>query len=66
MSRALEVNLMGAVRVVNEFFPLLREARGRIIFISSESTRAAMPFTGPYVVEQAGPGDVRRDPGARA
>ncbi|MGA2478037.1 MAG: SDR family NAD(P)-dependent oxidoreductase [Spirochaetia bacterium] len=52
VSRALEVNLMGAVRVVNEFFPLLREARGRIIFISSESTRAAMPFTGPYVVSK--------------
>jgi NAD(P)-dependent dehydrogenase (short-subunit alcohol dehydrogenase family) len=50
--RALQVNLMGAVRVVNEFFPLLREGRGRILFISSESTRAAMPFTGPYVVSK--------------
>jgi NAD(P)-dependent dehydrogenase (short-subunit alcohol dehydrogenase family) len=52
MHRALEVNLMGAVRVVNEFFPLLREARGRIVFVSSESTRAALPFTGPYVVSK--------------
>ena len=50
--RALDVNVMGAVRVVNEFFPLLREGRGRIVFISSESTRVALPFTGPYVMSK--------------
>jgi NAD(P)-dependent dehydrogenase (short-subunit alcohol dehydrogenase family) len=52
MLRTLDVNVMGAVRVVNEFFPLLREGRGRILFVSSESTRAAMPFTGPYVMSK--------------
>jgi NAD(P)-dependent dehydrogenase (short-subunit alcohol dehydrogenase family) len=52
MRRTLDVNVLGAARVVNEFFPLLREGRGRLVFVSSESTRAAMPFTGPYVVSK--------------
>jgi len=49
--RALEVNVMGAVLVAKEFVPLLRPG-GRLVFISSESTRAAMPFTGPYVMSK--------------
>ena len=52
MRRALDVNVMGAFRVVNDFFPLLREGRGRIVFVSSESTRTALPFTGPYVMSK--------------
>lgn len=49
--RALDVNVMGAVLVTREFVPLLREG-GRLVFVSSESTRAAMPFTGPYVMSK--------------
>jgi NAD(P)-dependent dehydrogenase (short-subunit alcohol dehydrogenase family) len=49
--RALDVNVMGAVLVVKELFPLLREG-SRVVFVSSESTRAAMPFTGPYVMSK--------------
>jgi NAD(P)-dependent dehydrogenase (short-subunit alcohol dehydrogenase family) len=49
--RALEVNALGAVFVVQELFPLLREG-SRVILVSSESTRAAMPFTGPYVMSK--------------
>jgi NAD(P)-dependent dehydrogenase (short-subunit alcohol dehydrogenase family) len=52
MRRTLDVNVMGAFRVVNEFFPLLRNGRGRILLVSSESTRAALPFTGPYVISK--------------
>jgi NAD(P)-dependent dehydrogenase (short-subunit alcohol dehydrogenase family) len=48
VQNALDVNVMGAFRVVREFYPQLRAAGGRIILISSESTRSVMPFTGPY------------------
>lgn len=47
--RALEINVMGAVTAVRELFPLLAEG-SRIVLVSSESTRAAVPFTGPYVM----------------
>lgn len=46
---ALEINVMGAAAVVREFAPLL-EAGSRIVLVSSESTRVAVPFTGPYVM----------------
>jgi len=49
--RALDVNVMGAVLVVQHLFPLLREG-SRLVFISSESTRVAVPFTGPYVMSK--------------
>jgi NAD(P)-dependent dehydrogenase (short-subunit alcohol dehydrogenase family) len=49
--RALDVNALGAFLVVKELFPLLREG-SRVILVSSESTRAAMPFTGPYVMSK--------------
>jgi NAD(P)-dependent dehydrogenase (short-subunit alcohol dehydrogenase family) len=49
--RALDVNVLGAVFVTQGFFPLLH-AGGRVVLVSSESTRAAMPFTGPYVMSK--------------
>lgn len=49
--RALDVNVMGAVLVVKELFPLLKEG-SRLVFLSSESTRAALPFTGPYIMSK--------------
>jgi NAD(P)-dependent dehydrogenase (short-subunit alcohol dehydrogenase family) len=49
--RALEVNVMGVVLVVKELFPLLREG-SRVVLVSSESTRVAMPFTGPYIMSK--------------
>ena len=48
VQEALDVNVMGVFRVVREFYPQLRAARGRVVVISSESTRCVMPFTGPY------------------
>lgn len=44
--RALDVNVMGAVLVVQMLFPLLREG-SRLVFVSSESTRAALPLPAP-------------------
>lgn len=48
VQNALDVNVMGAFRVVREFYPQLSGACGRVVLISSESARCVMPFTGPY------------------
>ncbi len=52
MQAALDVNVMGAFRVVREFFPLLSKPGGRVVLIGSEVSRCAMPFTGPYTVSK--------------
>ena len=53
MSRVLDVNVMGAFRVVKEFFPLLRARKGIVVLVGSESSRCAMPFNGPYTVSKS-------------
>ena len=45
--RQLEVNLTGQLAVTQAFLPLLRQARGRIVFMGSIGDRAALPFLGP-------------------
>jgi NAD(P)-dependent dehydrogenase (short-subunit alcohol dehydrogenase family) len=42
------VNLFGAVTVTQAFLPLLRPARGRLVFVGSISGRLATPFVAPY------------------
>jgi NAD(P)-dependent dehydrogenase (short-subunit alcohol dehydrogenase family) len=49
---ALEVNLMGVSRTVRELFVLLALEKGTIVAVSSEATRCAMPFNGPYTVSK--------------
>jgi NAD(P)-dependent dehydrogenase (short-subunit alcohol dehydrogenase family) len=44
----IEVNLIGQVAVTRAFMPMLRAARGRILFLSSIGGRLAFPFTGAY------------------
>ena len=44
----LEVNVVGQLAVTQAFLPLLRQAQGRIINISSMGGRVAGPWTGPY------------------
>jgi NAD(P)-dependent dehydrogenase (short-subunit alcohol dehydrogenase family) len=46
--RQLEVNVLGQVAVTQAFLPLLRKARGRIVYISSVSGGLALPYMGPY------------------
>jgi NAD(P)-dependent dehydrogenase (short-subunit alcohol dehydrogenase family) len=53
MSRILDVNVMGAFRVVKEFFPLLRKRKGIVVLVGSESSRCPMPFNGPYTVSKS-------------
>ncbi len=43
-----DVNVVGAVALTNAVLPRLREARGRIVFISSLSGMISTPMTGAY------------------
>lgn len=51
----LQVNVLGAYRVTNIFFPLLYKNKGRIINISSETAKTLLPFqtygTSKYMME---------------
>ena len=44
----LEVNLFGQIAVTKAALPLLRTAKGRIVFIGSIAGRVAAPLVGPY------------------
>jgi NAD(P)-dependent dehydrogenase (short-subunit alcohol dehydrogenase family) len=44
----LEVNLIGQVAVTQAFIPLIRRAKGTIVFIASIGGRVASPFMSPY------------------
>ena len=44
----LEVNLIGQVAVTQAFMPLIRRAKGTIVFIASIGGRVASPFMSPY------------------
>lgn len=46
--RQVEVNLSAQVAVTQAMLPALREARGRIVFLSSIGGRIAFPMTGAY------------------
>jgi NAD(P)-dependent dehydrogenase (short-subunit alcohol dehydrogenase family) len=46
--RQIEVNLTGQVAVTQAMLPLIRMARGRIVFVSSIGGRIAFPLTGAY------------------
>ncbi len=44
----MRVNVNGQLAVTQAFLPLIRRARGRIVFMGSESGRFTLPFVGPY------------------
>jgi NAD(P)-dependent dehydrogenase (short-subunit alcohol dehydrogenase family) len=44
----LEVNLFGQIAVTKAALPLIRDAKGRIVFIGSIAGRVAAPLVGPY------------------
>jgi NAD(P)-dependent dehydrogenase (short-subunit alcohol dehydrogenase family) len=49
----LEVNVIGQVAVTQKFLPMLRQAAGRIVFISSIGDQIAMPFAGPLAASKS-------------
>lgn len=48
LRRQFEVNVVGQVAVIQALLPLLRKVQGRIINITSDNGRLALPFIGPY------------------
>jgi NAD(P)-dependent dehydrogenase (short-subunit alcohol dehydrogenase family) len=52
LRRQFEVNLVSQVAVTQAVLPLLRSARGRIVFISSISGRVSSPFMGAYAASK--------------
>lgn len=48
-----EVNVLGVLATTRTFLPLIRNARGRIVNISSLSGLLAVPFLGPYNASKA-------------
>ncbi len=48
MRRQFEVNVYGALALVQTFLPFLSENDGRIVFVGSISGRLATPYIGPY------------------
>lgn len=50
----IEVNLIGQVTVTQAFLPLIRKAKGTVVFIASIGGRIAAPFLSPYNASKFG------------
>jgi NAD(P)-dependent dehydrogenase (short-subunit alcohol dehydrogenase family) len=48
LTRQLDINVVGQVRVIQAFLDLLRRYKGRVVNISSIGGRMALPLVGPY------------------
>jgi len=53
VKREFEVNVFGAMSVMNAFLPALREARGRIVQISTWTASLPLPLNGPSGASKA-------------
>lgn len=51
--REFEVNVFGALSVMNAFLPALRKARGRIVQVSTWTAHLPLPFNGPSGASKA-------------
>ena len=51
--REFEVNVFGALSVINAFLPALRQSRGRIVQISTWTASLPLPFNGPSGASKA-------------
>src|SRR4051794_471642 len=52
LTRQLDINVVGQVRVTQAFMRLLRRHRGRVVNISSIGGRIALPLVGPYAASK--------------
>jgi NAD(P)-dependent dehydrogenase (short-subunit alcohol dehydrogenase family) len=52
LTRQLDVNVVGQLRVIQAFVPALRRSRGRIVLIGSIGGRSALPFLGAYAMSK--------------
>ncbi|HEY2395803.1 MAG TPA: SDR family NAD(P)-dependent oxidoreductase [Rudaea sp.] len=51
--REFNVNVFGALSVINAFLPALRKARGRIVQVSTWTATVPLPFNGPSGASKA-------------
>lgn len=51
--REFEVNVFGALSVMNAFLPALRQAKGRIVQVSTWTASVPLPFNGPSGASKA-------------
>lgn len=61
--KTLEVNVLSAIAIYQAALPVLRASQGRLVYVSSMSGRAALPFVGAYSCSKyalEGIGDVMR------
>ena len=54
LRNVLEVNVVGQVAVTQAFLPLIRRAKGTVVFIASIGGRVASPFLSPYNASKFG------------
>jgi NAD(P)-dependent dehydrogenase (short-subunit alcohol dehydrogenase family) len=52
LTRQLDVNVVGQLRVIQAFLPVLRRSRGRIVLMGSIGGRSALPFLGAYAMSK--------------
>jgi NAD(P)-dependent dehydrogenase (short-subunit alcohol dehydrogenase family) len=51
--REFDVNVFGALSVINAFLPALRKARGRVVQVSTWTASVPLPFNGPSGASKA-------------
>lgn len=52
LTRQLDVNVVGQLRVLQAFLPLLRASKGRVVLMGSVAGRSALPFLGAYAMSK--------------
>jgi NAD(P)-dependent dehydrogenase (short-subunit alcohol dehydrogenase family) len=52
LTRQLDVNVVGQLRVLQAFLPALRRSRGRVVLMGSIGGRSALPFMGAYAMSK--------------
>jgi len=52
LRQVLEINVVGQVAVTQALLPLLKRARGRVVFVGSAAGRFAAPLYGPYAASK--------------
>ena len=52
LTRQLDVNVVGQLRVLQAFLPHLRAAHGRVVLMGSIAGRSALPFLGAYAMSK--------------
>jgi NAD(P)-dependent dehydrogenase (short-subunit alcohol dehydrogenase family) len=52
LTRQLDVNVVGQLRVLQAFMPALRRTHGRVAIVGSIGGRSALPFLGAYAMSK--------------